>query len=866
MINLQPIHVKVRTELHKRQKVLNREGILFDSPQTDGTGNKKADTNNIFAKSTWIKMTSPGAESGSASTEKLLNVVSIGGGLLKEDGTSYNGYDDIYNSSRNTGENKYRPMPGVKSISVEYKNTLATLRTATINWTIWSFEDLEKLSPFFLKHGKSVILEWGHSYDKNLINLVDVKNIDYPKMHLQFIKKSLDSGGTYDGMMGIITNWTWTIRDDGAIDCTTNISALGVDILKQQVTPTDNIGISQSTDKSDNAITSPTMTFNKYITRVSGILKSGNINGHGIYYPKEKGKGDSTGVEVLYLSWGWIEDNILSRYLGKVNGDGKVLNSIRSIEPYLSPNGDQLDLAAAKAASVLSIIEEETIGEDRKNELAYISTTILNHGSLISPNYKFFVLPGQLSKIENDITSNPILKDLHGNESIPSFMPRASGPSGNIKYGYMRNILFNWQYLVDNIFKNADNISTALNTLFQRMNENVGIWDLQLVSAPDDSSRLKIVDMNATKYGIDILLSKKEPNNTSRLTADWNSSDGLLFRFPVMGKDSIVTGQSLETKLPSSMAVATLYGNSTNVVSPSQMGGNKAFAIGELQNGVDDPILKGLRPGWDYFKFGTASGFANMPLATTEGPYMNPLTGVPSKEKGESQSDEDDRIIKRIDTYDILTFTQAQLENYQSGSIGSLASPLASVYNANGELRNDSKWLYLDIMKFIIGFSPSYSVLYELNPIVPCEISLTLDGISGIYPGNCFHTDYIPNGYKDNSAFQVFSSTQEMDASSWKTTITGKLRISLKNFKPNELQFATSTEEQFEKNILQQLGVAARSFDISRKSDGSTYQTELVPADGTNNGTTQTLLTPEEQQRVRLFQEAINSSTATDGG
>ena len=64
-----------------------------------------------------------------------------------------------------------------------------------------------------------------------------------------------------------------------------------------------------------------------------------------------------------------------------------------------------------------------------------------------------------------------------------------------------------------------------------------------------------------------------------------------------MGKDSIVTGQSLETKLPSSMAVATLYGNSTNVVSPSQMGGNKAFAIGELQNGVDDPILKGLRPG-----------------------------------------------------------------------------------------------------------------------------------------------------------------------------------------------------------------------------------------------------------------------------
>jgi hypothetical protein len=52
MINLQPIHSKIRAELHRRQKLLNREGILFEGPQTDGTGKKKADANNIFAKST----------------------------------------------------------------------------------------------------------------------------------------------------------------------------------------------------------------------------------------------------------------------------------------------------------------------------------------------------------------------------------------------------------------------------------------------------------------------------------------------------------------------------------------------------------------------------------------------------------------------------------------------------------------------------------------------------------------------------------------------------------------------------------------------------------------------------------------------
>lgn len=139
MINLQPIHEKIRTELHKREKLINREGILFEGPQTDGTGNKKANANNIFSKSTWIRMVSPGSKyeytktAGENEKKKTtVDSVSIGGGLLKDDGAMYFGYDDLYNSPRNIGENAYRPPPGIKSISVEYKDALAALRMATI--------------------------------------------------------------------------------------------------------------------------------------------------------------------------------------------------------------------------------------------------------------------------------------------------------------------------------------------------------------------------------------------------------------------------------------------------------------------------------------------------------------------------------------------------------------------------------------------------------------------------------------------------------------------------------------------------------------------------------------------------------------
>jgi hypothetical protein len=184
--------------------LLNREQISYEGPQTDGTGKKIVDANNIFAKSTWIRMV--GLSKGTPAI--------IGGGLLKQNEEAYYGFEDMYNSPRNTGkdgpnDNKYRPMPGVKSISVEYKNTLATIRTATINWTCWSFDDVTKYTPYFLKPAGSVILEWGHSYSENDITLYDInkKNANMVSDHQEMIENSFNSNGTYDGMVGLVTNF-----------------------------------------------------------------------------------------------------------------------------------------------------------------------------------------------------------------------------------------------------------------------------------------------------------------------------------------------------------------------------------------------------------------------------------------------------------------------------------------------------------------------------------------------------------------------------------------------------------------------------------------------------------------------------------
>jgi len=69
-------------------------------------------------------------------------------------------------------------------------------------------------------------------------------------------------------------------------------------------------------------------------------------------------------------------------------------------------------------------------------------------------------------------------------------------------------------------------------------------------------------------------------------------------------------------------------------------------------------------------------------------------------------------------------------------------------------------------MKFVIAYDTKNSVSIDFDPMTTLEISLTLDGISGIFPGNCFTSNYLPSQYKDRVLFQVFTSTQELDSSS----------------------------------------------------------------------------------------------------
>jgi len=111
-------------------------------------------------------------------------------------------------------QNKFkRPIPGVKSIDVNFKGGVRALREATISWTCWSFEDIDRLTPHFLAHGKQVLLDWGWIYNKSsllkLQNLMSNNGLSKSAFedYSEEIKKG---GGDFDSIVGIIKNFEYT--------------------------------------------------------------------------------------------------------------------------------------------------------------------------------------------------------------------------------------------------------------------------------------------------------------------------------------------------------------------------------------------------------------------------------------------------------------------------------------------------------------------------------------------------------------------------------------------------------------------------------------------------------------------------------
>ena len=135
-----------------------------------------------------------------------------------------------------TGDFGYRPLPGIESATVTTLQPLGSLRQAVINYKCWTKGQLENLERLYMRPGFSCLLEWGWSYyldDNNeLKSITDgVNYFDTSQSEQQIIDKitkiKKDTNYHYDGMIGFVKNFSWKLRPDGGYDCSTTLISKG---------------------------------------------------------------------------------------------------------------------------------------------------------------------------------------------------------------------------------------------------------------------------------------------------------------------------------------------------------------------------------------------------------------------------------------------------------------------------------------------------------------------------------------------------------------------------------------------------------------------------------------------------------------
>ena len=250
-----------------------------ESLYTKRTGRDTDQLLYLNSKTGWVKLSSSVNVDGSATLAKN-NV--LFGGSYKDGSTTPKSGINFNGVSSNTAYNKYesigfRPMPGITGFRIDSKNRFGTLREASIDFQVWSVEQLTEIEQLYLRPGFTVLLEWGHSLyldNKGKVQKTAPRTVgDYftgnqsKEKVIEKIKElKKESNQNYDGVFGYIKNFLWSYRTDGGYDCKLTVISSGelIESVQVALNPNqsgDNTENSENIDKEPTKLTTPIHNF-----------------------------------------------------------------------------------------------------------------------------------------------------------------------------------------------------------------------------------------------------------------------------------------------------------------------------------------------------------------------------------------------------------------------------------------------------------------------------------------------------------------------------------------------------------------------------------------------------------------------------
>jgi hypothetical protein len=259
--NLRPIPKEIRYKLLQKQKAFSRQSIGKASSANEPI-ELGDDFLNFYNRATWAHMIGLTV----IKRDKKDRIAIIGAGELNQEPGNPEGvanepldlmkssFDSIYSNTL------YRPISGIKSISTRYEGTLKSRRECTVNFTVFSLEDLDRLSPYFFRVGSEVLVEFGWNVGTDTASsmfntslghkIIDiyhnkgVKGIKSDGGVIDLLKDNtaknyeeeiLKHNGDYEYVLGQISNFEYSLRSDGGFDCVVKVQTVGMSLLDTKV-------------------------------------------------------------------------------------------------------------------------------------------------------------------------------------------------------------------------------------------------------------------------------------------------------------------------------------------------------------------------------------------------------------------------------------------------------------------------------------------------------------------------------------------------------------------------------------------------------------------------------------------------------
>ena len=317
---------------------------------------------------------------------------------------------------------------------------------------------------------------------------------------------------------------------------------------------------------------------------------------------------------------------------------------------------------------------------------------------------------------------------------------------GSDESGYMTNLYFNSTFVKDT-FLGAETLEEALMKLLRGMsNACADIWNFKLQSNPLKENTLQVIDLN--------YVSRKDLDNVKR---SFNaSSDDRILSFGGYSGESILASVSFVSKINDQLALKYFVGrNKSNE--------NKSLV-------VNDDNDAGVKP-----MFGK---FIDRVLKNLKPPPSPPESEEDKKKRLEKENEEKDKrknfSVSFLELRNALR-TGGKIKNSESGWPSNIIV-----------LEGEGKELLVEYVNRNLRVNDRGELTENKirhKPLYPLEVSVTIDGVSGILPGNCFRLDNVPEIYKNSGVFQVVEAQHEISKDSWSTILRSFFRYTLEQTK-----------------------------------------------------------------------------------